>query len=157
PPSPAEVRPRRPRRRLATLHCRATAEPGTLTPPEPRAIGVRSRAPALGARNVALLVGVAHLCWATAVGIVHPGLGYEPDLVANWLYFQRLLAGDRSFARLWYFNAPKVLLVFLLGPFADTAGVPLITACAAALLAGSLAYLVARAASPVWGLVTGLL
>jgi uncharacterized membrane protein len=107
--------------------------------------------------RVAIVAGLAHLCWATYVGISHPGLGYEPDLVANWLYFQRWLAHGHSLAHLWYFPAPKLLLVFLLGPFADTAGVPLIGASAAALLAGCLVFIVGLAGGTAAGVGMALL
>lgn len=110
-----------------------------------------------GPVRLAVLVGLAHLAWGTWIGITHPGLGLEPDLVANWLYFQRLLAGDHSLASLWYFPAPKVLLVFLLGPFADGFGVVFIAALASAVLAGSISFLVAKAVGSVAGLACGVL
>jgi len=112
---------------------------------------------AISCERLAALVGLAHLALAMLAGIRHPGLGYAPDLVANWLYYQRWLAGDQSLARLWYFPAPKLLLVALLGPVADTAGVVLVTACAAALLAASVTYLVARAFGRTAGFAAGAL
>jgi len=118
--------------------------------------GFADRAP-IPVVRVAVLAALAHLCWATYIGISHPGLGYEPDLVANWLYFQRWAAHDQSLARLWYFPAPKLLLVFLLGPLADTVGVPLIAACAAAILAGSLVFIVGLAGGTGAGLAMAML
>src|SRR5262249_29572935 len=62
-----------------------------------------------------------------------------------------------SLARLWYFPAPKLLLVFLLGPFADGFGVVFLAAFAAALLAGSVSVLVIEAAGPLAGIACGVL
>ena len=98
-------------------------------------------------RRLAFAAAIAHVAAAVAVVLSHPGLAWEPDRVANRLYFQGLGGGAARLVEQWYFPAPKILGVALasLGP----TGEGMAAALAASLLAGCGTWLVARSAGGI--------
>lgn len=107
--------------------------------------------------RVALAAFVGHFACALAVSLRHPGLVYEPDRVANWLYFHALRTGAPRLADFWYFPAPKVTAVVLLGPLADGPLEGVVVAAVAGLLGAALAWLAARSFGAAAGVGTALL
>ena len=86
-----------------------------------------------------------------------PGLQLEPDLVANALYFDQLLKGEKSLGELWYFTAPKPLTIVFLGGVVGGLGAVLVSSAIAALAVFSISFVVARGFGGLVGLVAGLM
>jgi hypothetical protein len=89
---------------------------------------------------VVFLVSLLH----TAIfAYLYPNQRFDPDLLAYLTYFRNWLVGDTTLHGIAYFTHPKALLVFTLGPLADTSAALAISAVASAAL-GSLVYLIGR-------------
>lgn len=107
--------------------------------------------------RISLVAFLAHAAWAVRIGLEHPGLGYESDRVANWLYFQSLVSGDPWIAVLWYFPVPKILPILVLGPLADGPAEMLLVAGVAGALAASVTWIVASSFGVAAGAATAVL
>ena len=106
-------------------------------------------------RRLVMLVALGHFGWALRIAATHPGLAWEPDRVANRLYLSGLLTGTPRLAEFWYFPAPKILGVLLSAPLVGETGEALLAALAAAILAGSTSWILARSFGPLAGLGLG--
>ena len=112
----------------------------------------------LGASSVAVLVGVLGLVAAVVGALSHQELRAEPDLAANAVYFDNLIANDDAIGSLFYFSAPKLLSTLVFGSSIDDIYLfAILSAAFAASVLAALAYLVARGFGPTAGLLAGLL
>jgi len=68
-----------------------------------------------------IMVGIASIYFLSSIlaGWFYPMQSFEPDLAAYFVFFREFMSGGDSLHGLGYFNHPKALLVFLLGPLGN--------------------------------------
>jgi len=94
-----------------------------------------------------------HLVHGFWFASLYPDAIQDPDLLAYFVYFRNWAADSTVLHGVSYFTVPKPLLVFVLGPLADSSTAFMASAVVAA-LCGSLIYLIGR---DTFGRVVGVL
>jgi len=104
----------------------------------------------IGARHHSLdlwpvLLFVVHLAQGLAFSRLYPEHLFDPDILSYFVYFRNWLESTTALHGAAFFNQPKPLLVFGLGPLGDATLAFYCTAVASAAL-GTLVYLIGRRA-----------